>query len=191
MIRRLVLTMAVCAAFSGTILTADAMAAGKIGVANLVAVTAQSQPGQDAEKQLQAMFGKERTQLESQAAELNRKAEDLNKQAAALSEKARNDRAMEIQTQARDLDSRSNAYGQRLNAAQQTITTQLQDVISTACANYAKKNGYELIIDGAAVMFATDATNVSDGLIEEINRVWKSRGGKFNLGAAPAAPAKK
>ena len=102
--------------------------------------TAQSIPGQEAEKQLQAQFGKERTQLESQAAALNKKAEDLNKQAAALSEKARAEKAQEIQTQALDLDAKSGAYAQRLNTVQQALTAQMQDILATACANYGKQN---------------------------------------------------
>lgn len=187
--RKFVFALAFCLTCSVTFLSSAALAAGKIGVANLAAVTAQSAPGQDAEKQLQSMFGKERTQLESQAAALNKKAEDLNKQAAALSEKARNDKAQELQTQARDLDAKSGAYTQRLSGVQQALTAQMQDVLATACANFAKKNGYDLIIDGAAVMYATDATNVTAGLVEEVNKVWKSKGSKFNLGAA-AAPKK-
>lgn len=182
MTRKMLLAAAVCVALTGGFVS-NALAAGKIGVANLMAVTAQSQPGQEAEKQLQSMFGAERTQLEKQAADLNKKAEDLQKQAAALSEKARNDRAAEIQNQARDLDTKGAAFSTRLNGVQQAITTQLQDIVGTACANYAKKNGFDIIMDGAAVMFATESTNVADGLIAEINSVWKSKGGKFNLSA--------
>ena len=187
--RKFVLALAFCLFSSPAFTVAPALAAGKIGVASLAQVTAQSIPGQEAEKQLQAQFGKERTQLESQAAALNKKAEDLNKQAAALSEKARAEKAQEIQTQALDLDAKSGAYAQRLNTVQQALTAQMQDILATACANYGKQNGYDLIIDGGAVMYASDATNVTDGLVQEVNKVWKAKGGKFNL-SAPAAPKK-
>ncbi|MCH5278131.1 MAG: OmpH family outer membrane protein [Desulfovibrionaceae bacterium] len=166
-----------------------ALAEGKIGVASMAQVTAQSQPGQEAEKQLQTQFGKERGDLEAQAAALDKKAEDLNKQAAALSDKARADKAMEIQTQARDFEAKRADFAQRLNDVQQAITAQMQDILTKACINYGSQNGYDIIIDGAVIMYASDATNVTAGLVEEVNKVWKAQGGKFNLGGK--APAKK
>ena len=166
-----------------------ALAAGKIGVANLAQVTAQSQPGQEAEKQLQAQFGKERSDLEAQAAALDKKAEDLNKQAAALSEKARNDKALEIQNQAREFEAKRADFAQRLNSVQQAITAQMQDILSAACINFGSQNGFDLIVDGPVVLYAADSTNVTDGLVEEVNKQWKAKGGKFNLGGK--TPAKK
>lgn len=167
-----------------------ARAEGKIGVVIMAQVTAQSLPGQEAQKQFQTRFGKERDSLEAQAAALDKKAEDLNKQAAALSEKARNDKALEIQTQARDFDAKRTDYAQRLNSFQQNIDAQMQEILTSACTNYGKQNGYDVIIAGEAVLYAADSTNVTAGLVEEVNKVWKARGGKFtNLDAK--APAKK
>lgn len=183
------LTLAACLFTATAFTAAPALAEGKIGVANLAQVTAQSLPGQEADKQLQAKFGKERSDLEAQAAALDKKAEDLNKQAAALSEKARNDKAQEIQNQARDFDAKRTDFAQRLNNFQQAITVQMQDILTTACINYGSQNGYDIIVDGAVVMYASDATNVTAGLVEEVNKVWKSKGGKFNVG--DKAPAKK
>ena len=181
--RKLVSVLAFCLFCSTVALSESALAAGKIGVANLAAVTAQSQPGQEAEKQLKEMFGNERTQLETQASDLNKKMEDLNKQAAALSEKARNEKAQELQTQARDLDAKGAAYTQRLSGVQQQLTVQMQDILSTACENFAKKKGYDILLDAAAVMYTVEATDVTKDLVEEVNKVWKSKGGKFNLDA--------
>lgn len=180
------LTLAACLF---TFAAAPALAAGKIGVVIMGQVTAQSLPGQEAQKQFQTRFGKERGDLEAQAAALDKKADDLNKQAAALSEKARNDKAMEIQNQVRDFDAKRAEFAQRLNSFQQAIDAQMQDILTTACTNYGSQNGYDVIIAGETVLYAADATNVTEGLVEEVNKVWKSKGGKFNLG--DKAPAKK
>ena len=158
-----------------------AEAADKIGVANPMRLSAQSAPGKEAEKQLSAMFGKEREQLEKQGAELNKKAEDLRKQAAALSEKARNERAQKIQKQAQELDVKGTAYTQRLSRVQQAINAQMNDVVREACKSFAKKNKYSMIVDGTVVMYFDNANDVTDDLIEEVNKIWKSKGGKFDL----------
>ena len=174
--RAFVLAVAFCV-FSAAALTASpAQAAGKIGVVIMTQVTAQSLPGQEAAKLFQSRFGKERGDLEAQA--------------AALSEKARNDKAMEIQNQARDFDAKRTDFAQRLNSFQQAIDAQMQDLLTTACTNYGSQNGYDVIIAGETVMYAAESTNVTAGLVEEVNKVWKSKGGKFDLGGGNA-PAKK
>lgn len=180
MLRRTVVAL-VMAFFCAAFMPSQAEAAGKIGVANPMRLSNQSNPGKEAEKQLTTMFGKEREQLEKQGAALNKQAEDLRKQAAALSEKARNERAQKIQKQAQELDTKGTAYTQRLSRVQQAINSQLNDVLREACESYAKKNGYDMIVDGTVVMFYTKANDVTDELIEEVNKIWKSKGGKFKL----------
>ena len=61
MIRSIVMALAICLACS-----APALAAGKIGIVNLIGITANSDVGKAADKLLQDRFGKERTALEKQ-----------------------------------------------------------------------------------------------------------------------------
>ena len=181
MLRRTVIALAVAFFCSAVVLPSPAEAAGKIGVANPLRLSSQSDPGKEAEKQLTAMFAKEREQLEKQNADVSKQAEDLRKQSAALSEKARNERFQKIQKQAQELETKGTAYTQRLSRVQQAINSQMNEVMRTACENYAKKNGYDMIIDASVVMFYVQANDVTSGLIEEVNKVWKDKGGKFNL----------
>ena len=181
MLRRTVIALVMAFFCAAAVLPAQAEASGKIGVANPMRLSGQSDPGKEAEKQLTTIFGKEREQLEKQGAALNKQAEDLRKQAAALSEKARNERAQKIQKQAQELDTKGTAYTQRLSRVQQAINSQLNEVLREACESYAKKNGYDMIVDGTVVMFYTKGNDVTDELLEEVNKVWKSKGGKFKL----------
>ncbi|MBP3731144.1 MAG: OmpH family outer membrane protein [Mailhella sp.] len=180
MLRKTVAVLAaalLCASMSTPAKAAD----GKIGVANPIRISTQSDPGKEAQRQLESMFGKERKQLEQQNADLNKQAEDLRKQAAALSDKARSERAQKLQKTAQELDSKGAAFAQRLQRVQQDINAQMNDVLLTASKNYAQKNGYEMIIDSQVVMFFTTPHDVTEGLIKEVNSVWKSRGGKFKI----------
>ena len=181
MLRRTVIALVVAFFCSAVVLPSQAEAAGKIGVANPLRLSSQSDPGKEAEKQLTAMFAKEREELEKQNAEVSKQAEDLRKQSAALSEKARNERFQKIQKQAQELETKGTAYTQRLSRVQQAINAQMNEVMRAACENYAKKNGYDMIIDASVVMFYVQANDVTSGLIEEVNKVWKDKGGKFNL----------
>ena len=181
MLRRTVIALVMAFFCSVSLMPSQAEAAGKIGVANPMRLSSQSDPGKEAEKQLNAMFGKEREQLEKQGADLNKQAEELRKQAAALSEKALNERAQKIQKKAQELDTKGTAYTQRLSRVQQAINSQLNDVLRAACESYAEKNDYDMIVDGTVVMFYTKGKDVTDDLIKEVNKIWKSKGGKFKL----------
>lgn len=188
--RAFLLALAACLFTVTAFAAAPARAAGKIGVANLAWVMTQSQPGQEAQKQIENQFGKENKDLEAQFAALDKKAEDLNKQAAALSEKARADKAMEIQTQYRDFEAKRGDFSQRVANVRQAISAQIEEIVTKACNSYGSQNGFDVIIDRAAVMYTADAVDVTDGLMEEVDKEWKARGGKFtNLGGK--APAKK
>ncbi len=184
MLRRTVFALALAFFCSAAFLPAQAQAAGKIGVANSLRISSQSDPGKEAEKQLQAMFGKERQELEKQRDDLNKQAEDFRKQAAALSEKARNERTQKLQKQVQDLDAKGVAYTQRLSRVQQAINAQITEVLSEAGRTFIKKNGFDMIIDASVVMSYVPDTDVTSGLIDEVNKVWKSKGGKFDLSAA-------
>lgn len=176
MIRKIMLTLALC-----LLIVAPAMAQGKIAVADLVMITATSDAGKAAEQQLQALFGNEKKQLETQANTLNQKIEELNRQAAAMSEQAMSARSQEIQRMAQELDQKSAVYGQRLGKVQQAISTQMQEIVMTACSEFASKNGYDMILDTSGLLFAINALDVTQALTAEVNRVWKSRGAKFTI----------
>lgn len=81
MIRSIVMALAICLACS-----APALAAGKIGIINLVGITANSDVGKAADKLLQDRFGKERSALEKQGETLKKDMDQFRTQAAAMSE---------------------------------------------------------------------------------------------------------
>lgn len=176
MIRKIVLILALC-----LLIATPAMAQNKIAVADLVLITATSDAGKSAEQQLQSLFGNEKNQLEAQANTLNQKVEELQRQAAAMSEQALNTRSQEIQRMAQELDQKSAAYGQRLGRVQQAISSQMQEIVMTACSDFASKNGYDMILDTSGLLFAVNALDVTQALTAEVNRIWKSRGSKFTI----------
>lgn len=179
MIRRIVLSLALCLAF-----VSPALAQGKIAVASLGRISTQSQPGQEIEKVMQSTFGAERTELEKMNADLRKQEEEINKQAAALSEKALKERVQAFEKQGEALNTKAAAYSERLGKVQQAITRQMEEVLTTACKDFGMKNGYDLVIDDAALLYVGgNASDVTDQVIEEVNRVWQARGAKYEIPA--------
>lgn len=178
MIRSIVMALAICLACS-----APALAAGKIGIVNLIGITANSDVGKAADKLLQDRFGKERTALEKQGETLKKDMDQFRKQAAAMSEDARNKKGRDLQTRIQEFEKKQNDLNQRIAPVQGAVDKQLLEVLSEACSTYAKANDYDLILNynPSITPFANESVNVSEGVLAEANKIWKKKGGKFNV----------
>ena len=172
MIRSTIMALAICLACS-----APAFAAGKIGIINLVGITANSDVGKAADKLLQDRVGKERTSLETQGESLKKDMDQFRKQAAAMSEDARNKKGRDLQTRIQEFEKKQNDLNQRIAPVQGAVDKQLLEVLSEACSTYDLILNYNPSI----TPFASESVNVSEGVLAEANKIWKKKGGKFNV----------
>ena len=156
-------------------------ASAKVGVVPLQQLTVQSNMGIEKERVLLELFGSESKALEEEFAAFNRDAESFSKQAQALSEQARVEKAQTLETTMRNLEAKRNNFMRSIAPVEQKINTQILAILDEAFSNYAKDNGYSVIIDAAAVTYANSEANLYDGILNEVNAVWKSKGSKFNL----------
>lgn len=181
MIRSIVMALAICLACS-----APALAAGKIGIINLVGITDASDVGKAAKKNFQDRFGKEISALEKQRDAINKEMEQYNKQAAAMSEDARNKKGRELQKRIQEFQKKEAELAKRSSPVRQQLDEQLSKVLSEACSTYAKDNGYDILLNyipsnPPIVPYASESVNVSEGVLAEANKIWKKKGGKFNV----------
>ena len=132
-------------------------------------------------KYLDSKFGKEKEKLEKDVKAFQKKAEEFQKQASALSDSARQQKGQELEKEARALESRRQEFTKKAAPVEQKINQQVLEILGKACENYAKANGYDLILDASNVLYANSATNIEEGLISEVNKIWKERGSKFKL----------
>ena len=178
MIRSIIMALAICLTFS-----APALADAKIAIINLVAITANSDVGKAADKELESRFGKERAALQKQGEALQKDMEKFQKQAAAMSDDARNKKGRDLQNRIQEFQKKEAALNQRIAPIQQNIDKQLIELLSEACSNYAKDHKYDLILNfnPSLTPYASEKINVSEGVLEEVNKLWKKKGSKFKL----------
>lgn len=176
MFRSLVLALALVFAT-----TTIAEAASNVAIAPLMQVAAKSKLNDAKQKYLDSKFGKEKDKLEKDVKAFQKKAGEFQKQAAALSDSARQQKGQELEKEARALESRRQEFTKKAAPIEQKINQQIMELLGEACANYAKANGYDIVLDSATVLYATSAANIEEGLIEEVNKLWKNQGSKFKL----------
>ena len=158
-----------------------AQAATNVAIAPLMQVAEKSKLQDAKTKYLDSKFGKDKEKLEKDVKAFQKKAEEFQKQAAALSDSARQQKGQELEKEARALESRRQEFTKKAAPIEQKINQQILEILSQACSNYAKNNGFDIILDSGAVLYASSAANIEEGLVDEVNKIWKDKGSKFKL----------
>ncbi len=181
MFRSLILSLALIFGTVSATSVANAADSSKVAIAPLMQVAAKSELNKAKEKFLDSKFGKDKAKLEKEVKAFQKKAQEFQKQAAALSESARKQKGQELEKEARELEKRRAEFTKKAAPVEQKVNQQILEILGDACANYAKANGYDIILDASVVLYATSAANVEEGLISEVNKLWKSKGSKFKI----------
>ncbi len=159
-------------------LSANALA-NNVAAFNSVEVMQQSAIAKAAQAEIQKKFGGEGEKLDKEFAAIQKEIADFQKQAPTLSESARNTKGQALEAKARSFEEKRATLTQNLNPFQQSINAQIQETLLTACANYAKANNLDIIMDSASIAYMATSANVTAGIIAEMDKVWKSKGSKF------------
>ncbi len=170
----------VCLSFVAVLLLSNAAFAANLAVFNLTGVTQNSDAAKALEVYLDKTYGTERDKLMKDAEAIQKKTQEFQKQAAALSEKARKDKGTALEKEVRAFEERRTKFAQKIGPEQQKKQTEILELVRTACVNYSKANKLDILIDGSAsVAYASETVDVSQGILAEVNKLWKDKGGKF------------
>lgn len=148
----------------------------KIGIANLQRIVTESKANKDAEKKLQDTFSVERDQLEKLGADIEKLTEEMKTQNTALSAEAKQAKRAQLVQMMRDHNDRSRAFVSKVRDAETVIRNEILAAVVIAAKEYAEKNGYDVILDSnqAGVLYSSDAMDVTDALLKELDRVWET-----------------
>lgn len=167
----LVLTMAL----SGAAFAAEQ----KIGVMNLQNVVEQSDAGREIQNSLRSKFEKMNADVEKQKNEIERMREEMDRQSMALSLEAMQDKELAFKRRVRDYQDMVMAYQRKLKSEEEQATVPVLELVAKVVEDYAKRNNFSLILDTAGqfsnVLYNDPAVDVSQEVINELNRAWKNR----------------
>lgn len=153
---------------------AVAFAEMKIGVVLLPKVVFNSEYGKEMGKTLQAKFEPMKKELERDAAELKKMEAEMKNQGLALKLDAKQDREREFRRKFRDFQDSQVAYNQKLQAEQQKLRDPLIKKLNSLIVEYARENGYSMILQAAkGVLYADEALDITDEIIVEFDKLKK------------------
>lgn len=161
---RKILALAVCSVF---LFAATAHADLSIAVFDLQDVAAKS----DVLKEGQAAVNKA---FKPRKDKLDKDAEVLKGKADAVAKGATEAQRTEFLNLQRAYNESATAYMDELQKAELRIRQDVDLVILEAAKKYAKKKGYNLILDSNSALYFEDSMDVTKEMLTEVNAQWRS-----------------
>ncbi|MDR2162115.1 MAG: OmpH family outer membrane protein [Desulfovibrio sp.] len=140
----------------------------KIAIFNLQKVVTESDVLKDAQAAIKKDFDPRKSSLEKENASLQKLAETLRS-------------GKPTEQQRKDFMAKQQAYSKKTNEfvtdfqkAEMRVRSDVDRVILAAAETYARKKGYDLILDNAAAIYAGGLTDVTSDMLSETNAQWRS-----------------
>jgi len=137
----------------------------KIGYVNLVKVFDGYQRTQESEGVLEQKGKQKQTELEGRVNELNKLRQGLE----LLNDQARTSKAREIEEKADAFQQFKTKAQRELVRERDRIASQVLDEIEQGIEEYAKANGFSVILDKRSLLYAQQAYEVTDGVLQFLN----------------------
>ncbi len=152
----------------------------KIGVVDLFKILNESEEGKKAVGELQSMVDSRQKTLEEKQKKIQTLKEEYDKKKAVLSEDARKAKEEEIERLGRDFQRTAADYQVEVQKKQNEITQSMLKEIRQIINDYAKKEGYNLIIEKAEqlILYSTPEVDITDKIITLFNQKTSAQKGK-------------
>ncbi len=160
--------------------TTQSKAEVKVGVVDLYRVLNESEEGKKAVNELQSMFDSRQKNLEEKQKKIQNLKDEYEKKRAVLSEEARKSKEDEIERLGRELQRTAADYQVEIQKKQNEITQSMLKDIRQIINDFAKKEGYSLILEKVEqiVIYSTPEVDITDKIIALFNQKTAGQKGK-------------
>ncbi|MEE4262915.1 MAG: OmpH family outer membrane protein [Desulfobacteraceae bacterium] len=153
--------------FSKFSLAADV---AKIGVIDFQKVLETSTAGKVIQSKLKTQNEKMTADLQSKGAEIEKISQRLERESMVMSKEMREEKEREQRIKVNDFKTLQKNYRSELQKLQVELMQQLQTDITTITQEIGKKEGYLLIMDKRGVVYAPTSVDLTDKIIQAINK---------------------
>ena len=143
-----------------------AQSAAKIGVVDFQSAIQQTKEGQAAQKKLDTAYQQKKTAIAAMETQLRQMHSDYEKQASILADSARKAKEQELLAAQSQYQQAYQQSEQEMQALYGQLMQNLLDKMKMICTQIGKEKGYTLIIEKGAVVFSTDAIDLTSELVK-------------------------
>lgn len=186
MLRTIVLSLTACLFLAGSAMAADM----NIGVVDMQVAGAQCDANVAAKNKYETQFKNEGSQLEKQKADFDKKAKDFEGQRGKLDQKTFEQRVAGLRKEAQQIGEKEMMLQQKVGMIQNSIAQDLAELAVEAAADVAKAKNLDLVLAQNSVLYSGQSHDVTQDMLQAMNRIWKAKGSKVpGAAAATSAPA--
>ncbi|MBD1575074.1 OmpH family outer membrane protein [Vibrio sp. S11_S32] len=161
------------ASLSLVVLTASltataAQADQKIGYVDTAKVFQTVPQVQAVEKKLEKSSKDKRAELDKLKGQIQAKAEKLKRDAQLMSSSDVDNLRIDIQSMQAKLEVKGKSFQADMNKMKQQEMQKINVKIKSAIDKVAKKQGYDVVLNGQALVYATPAADMTDAVIKEL-----------------------
>lgn len=160
-------------AMSGLAATPPAVSAGevKIGYVNLAKIFDEYQRTKESNQVLEQKGQRKQTELEGRANELKKMRDGLD----LLNDQAKQTKTKELEEKSDDFQQLKTKTQRELLRERNVIAKGILDEIEQGIQDYAKTNGFSVILDGRSLVYGQDAFDVTDEVAKLLNDRYASK----------------
>lgn len=148
--------------------------AGKIGCVDVGVVQARSRWGDMLRQEIKRETDKAKAQIEPKINALKEKRDEFEKKRAVLDEKARTKQQQELATLQQDAQRLIEENQKRMGQMQEQFIPPFRQKIMEVAQQVGRKDGYDLIMDKAVLLFVADKDDLTTKVISELDKVTPS-----------------
>lgn len=141
----------------------------KIAVVDFQAALNEVEEGKKARKELETRFEEKRLSLAARQAELETEMETLEAQKSLLNEETLRQKEQEFNAKAMKFQQEVAADQQEMAMMEQELTGGILERLLNVAQAIGKEQGYTLVIEAQAVVFAEDSLNITNQVIARFN----------------------
>ncbi|MGO2508632.1 MAG: OmpH family outer membrane protein [Vibrio hibernica] len=150
-------------------LTAHAAeAAQKIGYVNTAKVFQTVPQVQAVEQKLEKSSKDKRAELDKLKKQIDTKVEKLKRDAQLMSSNDVDNLRIDIQSMQAKLEVKGKSFQADINKMKQEEMKKINVKIQAAIDKVAKKDGYDIVLNGQALVYATPSADITDSVIKEL-----------------------
>jgi len=155
-----------------TVWSAPATAAElKIGYVNLAKVFDGYERTKESDRGLEQKGQKKQAELETRATELKKLRESLE----LLSDQARDTKAREVEEKSDEFQRLKTRSQRDLVRERNAMAKTILDEIQQAIADYAKANGFSVMLDQRSLLYGQEAYDVTDEVLKVLNERYATK----------------
>ena len=153
-----------------TLVSVGVNAAGKTAFINSKVLLEESPQAVAANSELQEQFGSREQSLRQLAQDIQKMEKTYQNDSAIMSAEQKQKAEDNIIQNKRRFQFEQKALKEDLQSRQRELLQKVQVTIKSVIQNYGKDNGYDFIFTDTSIAYASDAVDITQNILEELNK---------------------